>query len=451
MPRNPNRRVKDNSVSCRIEATKLVGPDIYKSLRSNRDVQEEDLLYVTSIVRGEEILPPSPPEGYGNPPTKLEQEIPFSFASGLPNETKEVFQEAAELVARSTCIRFLETDGAAKLRILAGHSCGASRVGWSTGVDLQLGWCSSSYHLGAVLHELGHVLGLINEEERPDRSSFVLTDVPLQLETMAGPYDLGSVMQGQERVTTLPLVGSASSLAASGTRRTGVNDPLIGQRSGLSARDILKLRELYGCGPLPSSEIQEICLQLLTSCPANGLEGLSPEERWMSEHCSAICQGLEHQFLSFRFDFITPGFDLQKLEHRTKLGQGFAAGIEQALAANTTVEVLPTGATAQVTCGCYGAFGGTCRSCPSLKALLRRSSMETLQGWLQQVGFSQLRVTTFSVEDQDAVTWMMEDGGFQIGVCFVGTICAAFAVMQAAWYCWWTRKLTVPLDGELTE
>lgn len=36
-------------------------------------------------------------------------------------------------------------------------------------------------------------------------------------------------MQGQERVTTLPLVGSASSLAASGTRRTGVNDPLIGR------------------------------------------------------------------------------------------------------------------------------------------------------------------------------------------------------------------------------
>eukprot|EP00913_Durusdinium_trenchii_P010475 g9822.t1 len=46
--------------------------------------------------KGEEILPPSPPEGYGNPPTKLEQEIPFSFASGLPNETKEVFQEAAD-------------------------------------------------------------------------------------------------------------------------------------------------------------------------------------------------------------------------------------------------------------------------------------------------------------------------------------------------------------------
>lgn len=30
--------------------------DIYKSLRSNRDVQEEDLLYVTSIVRSEEIV-----------------------------------------------------------------------------------------------------------------------------------------------------------------------------------------------------------------------------------------------------------------------------------------------------------------------------------------------------------------------------------------------------------
>eukprot|EP00913_Durusdinium_trenchii_P010476 g9822.t2 len=57
---------------------------------------------LTASEAGEEILPPSPPEGYGNPPTKLEQEIPFSFASGLPNETKEVFQEAAELVARSS-------------------------------------------------------------------------------------------------------------------------------------------------------------------------------------------------------------------------------------------------------------------------------------------------------------------------------------------------------------
>eukprot|EP00913_Durusdinium_trenchii_P003767 g3488.t1 len=129
---------------------------------------------------------------------------------------------------------------------------------------------------------------------------------------MAGPYDLGSVMQGQERVTTLPLVGSASSLAASGTRRTGFS---------LHKTDVLLGRKLR----------QEICLQLLTSCPANGLEGLSPEERWMSEHCSAICQGLEHQFLSFRFDFITPGKLIKALTpdeagsglcswHRTSLG-----------------------------------------------------------------------------------------------------------------------------------
>ena len=43
----------ENSPECRLDAMQLVGPpqDVSDALRSNRDVQERDLRYVTGIVR----------------------------------------------------------------------------------------------------------------------------------------------------------------------------------------------------------------------------------------------------------------------------------------------------------------------------------------------------------------------------------------------------------------
>jgi len=435
------QQVPSQSPECRIDAMKLSGPagDVAEALRSNRDTLEKDLLYITSIIRGMEILPPKPAPG---PPVVRMQEkvLPFSFMGNLSNETKDAFREAAELIVRSTCVRFVETpDGpTTKIRIFSTDPlrCAASKVGWSQGVDLHLGWCNTAFHLGAILHELGHVMGLINEEQRTDRGDFVKSAVPILAGAVPRNYDISSVMQGTD-VVSIPLLDS----------KLGVHDPQIGQRSGLSAIDVLKLREIYDCG-LPPAHIQVgICQQLMEHCQGGLLEA------WMRQHCPDTCVAPTTHWLGFQFGFSTPGgFDLQKPADQRMLGDGFASSITQALAvSNTTVEVLPKEAKVQVACGCQGSRGRACRSCSTLEAQLRISSKETLQRWLHEGGFAQLTVLSLNVDGRGFFSWLLEDRGVSIGTCFVGTICATFAVLQAAWYLWWTRKVTVEAESDYSQ
>jgi len=432
------QQVPSQSPECRIDAMKLSGPaaDVAEALRSNRDMLEKDLLYITSIIRGMEILPPKPAPG---PPVVRMQEkvLPFSFMGNLSNETKDAFREAAELIVRSTCVRFVETpDGpTTKIRIFSSDPlrCAASRVGWSQGVDLHLGWCNTAFHFGAILHELGHVMGLINEEQRSDRGDFVKSAVPILAGAVPLNYDISSVMQGTE-VVSIPLLDST----------LGVHDPQIGQRFGLSAIDVLKLREIYDCG-LPPAHIQVgICQQLMEHCQGGLLEA------WMRQNCPDTCVAPTTHWLGFQFGFSTPGgFDLQKPADQRMLGDGFASSITQALAvSNTTVEVLPKEAKVQVACGCQGSRGRACRSCSTLEAQLRISSKETLQRWLHEGGFAQLTVLSLNVDGRGFFSWLLEDRGVSIGTCFVGTMCATFAVLQAAWYLWWTRKVTVEAESD---
>ncbi|CAL1154566.1 unnamed protein product [Cladocopium goreaui] len=421
------------SPSCRIDAMRLSGPstDIFEALRSN-DLQEEDLRYISGIVRGLLIEPPKPVPGQPIGSMK-EKVIPFFFVEPVAQETKDAFREALDEVARSTCISFHETNGTeSKLRVHGiGHLCEASQVGWSQGVDLHLGWCCTSFHLGAILHELGHALGLINEEQRSDRSTFV--EEPSSPISGDGPlfYDFSSVMHGP--ATSLPV-----------SNKVGVHDPQIGQRRGLSALDVLKLQEIYGCGAPPYDIKVGICQQLMRHCKSG------PLEPWMSENCGETCEPPVQRWLGFGFAFSTPGgFNLNKPKDQKMLGDGFAVGISEVLGvSNTTVQVSPGEAKVEVACGCQGIRGRACRSCSTLEALLLRSSQQTLQRWLRQGGFAQLEVLSYRVNGEGLI-WLLQDSRVQISLCFVGTLSTTLAIVQAGWYLWWTQKVHV--DAEVSE
>ncbi|CAJ1360469.1 unnamed protein product [Effrenium voratum] len=464
--------VADSSPLCRTDVSKLVGVgDLWSTLNANRDLYEMDLRYLAGFMRGQKVPPPAVPVAVlAAPPAKgglpscaqsctagrrwPDKAVPFFFSVGLSEDAAAVFSAASEAISRSTCVSFhqvLSPQGA--LRVKEGQGCWGS-LGWTEGgADLELGWCGSLWAIGAVLHELGHVLGLANEEQRSDRDFFVTgasgasaAALPPQAEAAfrgsaeLGPadYDFGSIMHGGS-VTSLPLEGNR-----------GVHDPHVGQRNRLSAGDILKLQESYQCGP-PAAQIKEtMCLQSAYRCPAK-LEAPKPGmEAWMAEHCEHTCRQSE-QSRSFKFWFEMPG-DASKEQ---RLGPDLAYALAYSLgASNATVEVEHGDelvASAEVDCGCSGTSGRQCRSCASLEAQLRSASKAKVEDWLQRGGFGLLTVTWFEVPGQGFWTWTLENNELQLGITMAGSVLAFFAMMQACWLTWWNANMKLNLEGDSNE
>ena len=94
---------------------------------------------------------------------------------------KEAFREATAVYHRRTCIRFVEVESnftGVTLRVgnYNSGSCWASYLGYpSSGTSsdfrrsgFNLGSCMNLNHMGEILHNLGHVLGMLDEQNRPD-------------------------------------------------------------------------------------------------------------------------------------------------------------------------------------------------------------------------------------------------------------------------------------------
>ncbi|XP_050704792.1 uncharacterized protein LOC126990276 isoform X10 [Eriocheir sinensis] len=157
---------------------------------------------------------------------------------------------------QNTCIRFQLTSNLAQrhVRFFEGSGCW-SYVGMlaQNGQDISIG--SGCKELGIVAHEIGHAIGFVHEQSRPDRDDYVVINYgniqtgkennfnkysTSVVNTYGIPYDYSSDMHygstgftnnGKSTIATLyPLA-----------------QELIGQRTGLSHRDKLLANTMYGC------------------------------------------------------------------------------------------------------------------------------------------------------------------------------------------------------------
>ena len=213
--------------------------------------------------------------------------IPVVYDSGnqfLTSTAKDQVKQAIAVWGQVTCINFQETtqapSGARYVLITADtdasgapSGCLADPVGLpqdaSHPTRVNVGGCSKNTKpLGSIIHEFGHVLGLVHTQMRPDRDTYIQMNPamvkagyeanfflsPYAFDGDDGeysPYDYGSIMHYTRTQAANKDKYDAASTDYSGTFKllkaleAGVS---LGQRDQLTTLDIAEVNSLYQCG-----------------------------------------------------------------------------------------------------------------------------------------------------------------------------------------------------------
>mmetsp|Transcript_110486 Transcript_110486/g.236096 ORF Transcript_110486/g.236096 Transcript_110486/m.236096 type:complete len:517 (-) Transcript_110486:214-1764(-) len=197
--------------------------------------------------------------------------IPFSFEPSVGPVARSVVREAIrEYVSKRTCIRFKESNTPPYVKVSTGTRQCAATIGYpgkNGQAMLFMGGCSTMVSLGSVIHELGHVIGMAHEQQRPDGIGQVAGRGPfLQVlwHNIAGrsqtqykpvghayvgsegkyaPYDYESIMSYSS--------GGNMKMLATNAAYTSI----MGQRAGLSDGDVRQINDMYQCGKPPPAAV----------------------------------------------------------------------------------------------------------------------------------------------------------------------------------------------------
>jgi len=246
----------------------------------------------------------------------------YSWDKGVDDVRKEAFRIAVEAWRAATCVNLIEDLQPSPPHVLVGvfdtGSCWANKgyLGSNGVAQINLGRCSDLIHVGSMIHEIGHVLGMNHEQKRPDagrayhgkgpflkllwdqipinwRSEYVEQQSSYVGSASEGPgdphsgyaeYDFESIMHypAGNRFTTIP----------------ESDQSLVGQRRHLSDGDVKQILDMYQCKarsptPLPAP------MPLPAPAPAPGarftVQGCACKQRWATlvgqqlQSCATYC------------------------------------------------------------------------------------------------------------------------------------------------------------------
>ncbi|KAK3889784.1 hypothetical protein Pcinc_006345 [Petrolisthes cinctipes] len=142
------------------------------------------------------------------------------------------------------------------------------------------GFTSTPLYMGIVAHEIGHAIGFYHEQSRSDRDNYVVIHFnniyPSTRNNFAKantinivPYDYESVMHYSSKAFSFNGFPTITTIDPS-------KNYLIGNRDGLTFRDILLANLMYGC----VASWESCCRRSSSSCCGEGYIGAS---------CSCVC------------------------------------------------------------------------------------------------------------------------------------------------------------------
>lgn len=184
--------------------------------------------------------------------------VPYVIDQGFSQQDKAIIARGMQSYAENTCIRFVPKQPTDRqyARIYRGNGC-SSPIGrnvLSGRNDVSLG--QGCVHVGVVIHELGHTIGLFHEMSRNDRDSYITINMrnvqPAQRfnYNKAGflvaqdidRYDYLSVMHYDQYAFSIQ-PGRLVTIIA----RDSQYQNQMGNRPGFSPQDIQKINQLYRC------------------------------------------------------------------------------------------------------------------------------------------------------------------------------------------------------------
>jgi len=204
--------------------------------------------------------------------------VPYAFDDGVDNARKEAFRVAVIRWHEGSCVVLKEVLPLhvavpyIQVGIYDLNACwcqGAGYPGFWRGrpltVKINLGWCNSFFHVGSMVHEIGHALGMNHEHKRPDAQAAIAGHGPYIVmhwdnvdESWRSQYQpdptsyTGSNYQGPgdshhgyapydyESIMHYPLTDAFDPVR-------GEDAALLGNREYLSQSDLGQINDMYQC------------------------------------------------------------------------------------------------------------------------------------------------------------------------------------------------------------